>query len=62
MFAVGQRMLALMPSVLAASVSAAVAAAAVARPHIIMMLADDWGSYDASWRMKELGRTPVLWK
>jgi hypothetical protein len=55
-------MLALMPSVLAASVSAAVAAAAVARPHIIMMLADDWGSYDASWRMKELGRTPVLWK
>ena len=30
------------------------------RPHIIMMLADDWGSYDASWRMKELGRTPDI--
>jgi NaMN:DMB phosphoribosyltransferase len=58
-------MLALMPLVLATSVSAAAAAAvvaAVARPHIIMMLADDWGSYDASCRMKELGRTPVLWK
>ena len=21
----------------------------------MMMQADDWGSYDASWRMKELG-------
>ena len=44
MFAVGQRMLALMPLVLATSVSAAVAAvvvAAAARPHVIMMLADD---------------------
>ena len=27
------------------------------RPHIIMMLADDWGSYDASFRMRELNRT-----
>jgi hypothetical protein len=24
------------------------AAAAAARPHILMMLADDWGSYDAA--------------
>jgi arylsulfatase A-like enzyme len=30
------------------------------RPAILMMLADDWGSYDASWRMKELGRTPDI--
>ena len=36
------------------------AAAAAARPHILMMLADDWGSYDASWRMKELGREPDI--
>ena len=36
------------------------AAAGKARPHIIMMLADDWGSYDASWRMKELGRKPDI--
>ena len=25
-----------------------------------MMLADDWGSYDASYRMRELGRTPDI--
>jgi arylsulfatase B/arylsulfatase I/J len=25
-----------------------------------MMLADDWGSYDASYRMQELGRTPDI--
>jgi len=30
------------------------------RPHIVFMLADDWGSYDASWRIKELGRTPDI--
>ena len=35
-------------------------ATAAARPHILMMLADDWGSYDASWRMKELGREPDI--
>ena len=28
------------------------------RPHVFMMLVDDWGSYDASYRMKDLGRTP----
>jgi arylsulfatase A-like enzyme len=30
------------------------------RPHIFMMLADDWGSYDASYRMRELGREPDI--
>jgi len=35
-------------------------AAAAARPHILMMLADDWGSYDASYRMQELGRVPDI--
>ena len=30
------------------------------RPHVFMMLADDWGSYDASYRMRELGRTPDI--
>ena len=28
--------------------------------HVWMMLADDWGSYDASFRMQELGRTPDI--
>ena len=28
--------------------------------HVIFMLADDWGSYDASFRIRQLGRTPDL--
>ena len=31
-----------------------------ARPHIILSLVDDWGSYDAAYRMRELGREPDL--
>ena len=46
---------------LAAAASAtATTAATPTRPHIIFMLADDWGSYDATYRQKELGRTPDL--
>ena len=30
------------------------------KPHVIFALIDDWGSYDAAWREKELGRTPQL--
>jgi hypothetical protein len=44
----------------AAVASGLATSAAAARPHIIMMLADDWGSYDASFRMKELGRVPDI--
>jgi arylsulfatase A-like enzyme len=29
-----------------------------ARPHILLMLADDWGSYDAGFRQRSLGRVP----
>lgn len=29
-----------------------------ARPHILLMLADDWGSYDAGFRQRSLGRAP----
>ena len=25
-----------------------------------MMMVDDWGSYDASWRIRDLGRTPDI--
>jgi arylsulfatase A-like enzyme len=32
--------------------------ACAARPHVIMGLVDDWGSYDASHRIRELGREP----
>ncbi len=28
------------------------------RPHVLLMLADDWGSYDASFRIRSLGREP----
>ena len=28
------------------------------RPHILLLLADDWGSYDASHRIRSLGREP----
>ena len=28
------------------------------RPHVLLMLADDWGSYDASHRIRALGREP----
>lgn len=28
------------------------------RPHILLMLADDWGSYDAAFRQRSLGRRP----
>jgi arylsulfatase I/J len=28
------------------------------RPHVLLMLADDWGSYDASHRIRSLGREP----
>ena len=31
---------------------------AAIRPHILMMLADDWGSYDSSARARSLGRKP----
>ena len=27
-------------------------------PHIVFVLVDDWGTYDAAFRMRELGRTP----
>eukprot|EP00039_Didymoeca_costata_P002585 m.61271 g.61271 ORF g.61271 m.61271 type:complete len:595 (+) comp11392_c0_seq1:355-2139(+) len=30
------------------------------KPHIFMMLVDDWGSYDASWIMKSYNRTPDI--
>ena len=30
------------------------------RPFVILSLADDWGSYDASYRMRELNRTPDI--
>lgn len=30
------------------------------RPNIILSLVDDWGSYDASFRMRELGRLPDI--
>ena len=30
------------------------------QPQIFMMLVDDWGSYDASWRIRDLGRTPDI--
>ena len=30
------------------------------KPHVIFALIDDWGSYDAAWREKELGRPPQL--
>jgi hypothetical protein len=29
-----------------------------ARPHILLLLADDWGSYDAGFRQRSLGRLP----
>ena len=50
-----------MPSLLLrlALLALGAAAAAPARPHVIMMLADDWGSYDASYRQKELGRALI---
>ena len=44
----------------AVHVGASSSGSAAARPHIFMMLADDWGSYDASYRMKDLGRTPDI--
>ena len=31
---------------------------AAMRPHVLLMLADDWGSYDASHRIRALGREP----
>ena len=40
--------------------AACLAAVGRARPHVFMMLADDWGSYDATYRMKELGREPDI--
>ena len=34
--------------------------AATGGNHVFMMLADDWGSYDASFRIKHLGRQPDI--
>ena len=31
-----------------------------ARPHVVFALVDDYGSYDASFRQKDLKRTPQL--
>lgn len=28
------------------------------RPHVLLLLADDWGSYDAGFRQRQLGRKP----
>ena len=33
---------------------------ATTKPHVVFALIDDWGSYDAAWREKELGRPPQL--
>ena len=30
----------------------------IMRPHILLNLVDDWGSYDASHRIRALGREP----
>ena len=30
------------------------------KPNVVFALIDDWGSYDAAWRQKELGRSPDL--
>lgn len=37
---------------------ACASARAAPPPHIVFILADDWGSADASYRMRDLGRTP----
>ena len=47
----------------AASVIAAAAVHMTASPplnHVFFLLADDWGSYDAGFRIRELGRQPDL--
>ena len=40
--------------------NATAAMSARPKPHVVFVLMDDWGSFDAGWRQTEAGRAPLL--
>ena len=40
--------------------NATVAMSTRPKPHVVFVLMDDWGSFDAGWRQTEAGRAPLL--